>query len=179
MVVMIACLKPQKAPLDFVEVARRVLSRKEANFLLVGDGVLRPKVLEAVKRAGISARFHLLGWRWDVAEILASSDVLVLTSLWEGLPRVIPQAMASGVPSTAVATTGTPEAVVHGVSGFLTRPHEVEEMASRVLYLLENPQVAKRMGREAQGMVEEFDEGEMLRRQQELYLRLLKEAGHG
>jgi len=178
-VVMIACLKPQKAPLDFVEVARRVLSRKEANFLLVGDGVLRPKVLEAVKRAGISARFHLLGWRWDVAEILACSDVLVLTSLWEGLPRVIPQAMASGVPVVATAVDGTPEAVVHGVSGFLTRPHEVEEMASRVLYLLENPQVAKRMGREAQGMVEEFDEGEMLRRQQELYLRLLKEAGYG
>ncbi|UCC66020.1 MAG: glycosyltransferase, partial [Deltaproteobacteria bacterium] len=98
LITMVGCLKPQKAPLDYVEVAHLVLQRKEANFILVGDGVLREKVEKKAEGLGLKGQFRLLGWRRDVPEILAATDIFVLTSLWEGLPRVLPQAMAMGIP---------------------------------------------------------------------------------
>jgi len=176
LVTMIACLKPQKAPLDFVRVAQGVLKEVEASFVLVGDGLLRPKVLEAARRAGIDGSFHLLGWRWDVEEILAATDVFVLTSLWEGLPRVIPQAMAAGVPVVATAVDGTPEAVRHGVNGFLVRPRAPEEAARYVTSLLKDPEKARKMGQEGQKTAWEFDVGDMVKRQEELYKDLLSAA---
>ena len=65
---------------------------------------------------------HLLGWRHDIAELLQVTDVLALTSRWEGLPRVFPQAMAAGVPIVATRVDGAPEAVIDGVNGFLLAP---------------------------------------------------------
>jgi glycosyltransferase involved in cell wall biosynthesis len=111
---MIACLKPQKAPGDFVEVARRVLAEEpRATFVLAGDGELRGEVEEGVARIpGGAERIKLLGWRRDTDRIVADLDVLLLTSRWEGLPRVLPEAMAAGLPVVATAVNGSPEAVV-------------------------------------------------------------------
>src|SRR6185295_9622530 len=96
---MIAPLKPQKAPLDYVRLAALVCRvRPEAQFLLIGDGELRAEVEAAKRRHELGNKFRLLGWRRDIAEILQSLDVFVLTSRWEGLPRVYLEALASGRP---------------------------------------------------------------------------------
>jgi len=174
--VMVSCLKPQKAPVDFARVAARVLERvPDAHFVHAGDGVLRDAVMEEVERLGISERFHMLGWRRDVREIIHASDVIVLTSLWEGLPRVIPEAMAAGKPVVATAVDGTPEAVRDGVNGFLAAPHDVNKIAERLAELLGDKALAAGMGAAGRKMVSEFDESEMLRRTQALYEALLKE----
>ncbi len=174
---MISCLKPQKAPVDFVRVAAKVLDIvQDAHFIHAGDGELRGAVLEEAERLGISDRFHLLGWRSDVRELIHVSDVIVLTSLWEGLPLVLPQAMACGKPVVATAVDGTPEAIKDGVNGFLARPHEVELMAEKVSLLLRDNSLAARMGAAGREMVSEFDDNEMLRRIEALYDALLKEA---
>ena len=75
--------------------------------------------------------FRLMGWREDVAELLASSEALLLTSIYEGLPRVVLQAMAAGKPVVATAVSGTPEAVEDGVTGFLHEPGDCAGMAER------------------------------------------------
>jgi glycosyltransferase involved in cell wall biosynthesis len=176
-VAMISCLKPQKAPVDFVRVAARVLeSVPDAHFIQAGDGELRGEVLAEADRLGISGRFHLLGWRRDVREIIHLSDVIVLTSLWEGLPRVIPQAMAAGKPVVATAVDGTPEAVRDGVNGFLARPHDVDLMAEKVALLLKDEGLRKEMGENGRELVSEFDEVGMLNGLCALYERLLEEA---
>ena len=171
---MIACLKPQKAPLDFVDAARRVARRvPTAHFLLVGDGEQRAVVEEAAREAGLSSRLHLTGWRRDIPAILAELSLLVLTSLWEGLPRVVPEAMAAGLPVVATRVDGTPEAVRDGETGFLVDPHDVQDMAEKIEYLLTHPAVARRMGESGRSRVEEFDIDAMVQRQEAIYESLL------
>jgi len=179
LVTMIGCLKPQKAPLDYLEVAHQVLQEREARFILVGDGELREKVEKKAVQLGLGERFKLLGWRRDIPAILAATDIFVLTSLWEGLPRVLPQAMALGIPIVATGVDGTPEAVVHNVNGFITKPRDTKAMAERIIYLLDHPQEAKRMGKQGKKRVREFDIRRMVREQEDLYLKLLRKKERG
>jgi len=173
---MISCLKPQKAPVDFVRVAASVLRKSpDAHFVQAGDGELRNAMLDEANRLGVADRLHLLGWRRDVGDIIHASDVVVLTSLWEGLPRVVPQAMAAGKPVVATAVDGTPEAVKDGVTGFLASPHDVEYMAGKVALLLSDKALAVKMGEAAKKGVAEFGQDEMVRRIERLYDKLLKE----
>jgi glycosyltransferase involved in cell wall biosynthesis len=171
---MIACLKPQKAPLDFIEVCDLVrLVFPEAHYLLVGDGVLRTAVEQEVEKRALGEQLHLLGWRHDIAELLQVTNVLVLTSRWEGLPRVFPQAMAAGVPIVATRVDGAPEAVIDGVNGFLFAPGNLAAMAQKIIFLLKNPHTARSMGAKGASMVRKFDIKEMMRQQEALYEHLL------
>jgi len=171
---MVGCLKPQKAPVDWVRVAERVSRRvPSAHFLLAGDGELRGEVEREVSALGLGGRFHLLGWRRDIPKILKNLSVFVLTSLWEGLPRVIPEAMAAGLPVVATRVDGTPEVVCEGETGYLVPPHDLDRMAERVAELLGDPQAARRMGAKARSRLQEFDIEEMVGRQERIYEQLL------
>ena len=173
---MVACLKPQKAPIDFVKVAEAVSRKVEgAHFLLVGDGELRPAVEEEVARRSLADRFHLLGWRRDIPSLFKNLDLLALTSLWEGLPRVVPEAMAASLPVVATRVDGTPEAVVEGETGFLVEPGDVQGMAEKIAWLLEHSDEARSMGSKGRERVEEFDIDRMVRRQEALYEELLEQ----
>jgi len=176
---MIACLKPQKAPGDFVDVARRVLaSDARATFVLAGDGALRSEV-----EARIAAipngpeRIRLLGWRRDTDRVVADLDVLLLTSRWEGLPRVLPEAMAAGLPVVATAVNGSPEAVVEGETGHLATAGDTTLMAERVLGLLRDPARRARMGDAGRRRAAEWDIDAMVRAQEDLYDDLLQVEG--
>jgi glycosyltransferase involved in cell wall biosynthesis len=136
-------------------------------------------VQKKAAQLGLGSRFKLLGWRRDIPEILAATDIFALTSLWEGLPRVLPQAMAMGIPIVATGIDGTPEAVSHGVNGFVTKPKDTREMAGRIIYLLDHPKEARNMGKQGKKMVGEFDIRRMVRKQEDLYLKLLREKGRG
>jgi glycosyltransferase involved in cell wall biosynthesis len=171
---MVACLKPQKAPLDFVDIATRVLAaRPDAFFVLAGDGELRAALEHRVRSAGLSERFHLLGWRDDVPRVLHALDVFVLTSRWEGLPRAVVQAMAADVPVVANAVDGVTDVVLHEVTGFATPPGEPDAAARRVLQVLGDPALGARLAAAARTRLPEFDVGEMVARQEALYAELL------
>jgi glycosyltransferase involved in cell wall biosynthesis len=175
---MVACLKPQKSPVAFVEVAARVAAAvPEAVFVIVGDGDLRPSVQARAEALGLRDRLHLLGWRRDVPRIMASLDVLVLTSLWEGLPRVIPEAIAAGVPVVATGVDGTADILEDGVTGFVRPPRDLEGLASSVTRLLLEPGLGKAVAARARKGLREFDIDVMVRAQEALYLELLGEAG--
>jgi len=169
---MVACLKPQKAPLDFVRVAARVLGRPDmpgrVRFLLVGDGELRPEVEALIRDESLRPHVTLAGWRRDVPELLRGIDILLHTSLWEGLPRVFPEAMATGLP-----IDGAPEAIEDGVTGFLVEPGDVDGLARRVADLIADPELRRRMGGEARRRVEPWDIDGMVRRQERLYENLV------
>jgi glycosyltransferase involved in cell wall biosynthesis len=173
---MVACLKPQKAPLDFVETAARVAQeRPEALFVIAGDGDLRAAVEARARALGIEARLRLLGWRRDIPDLLAALDVLVLTSRWEGLPRVIPEAIAASVPVVATAVDGSAEILRDGENGFLAAPGDVAGLASRITRLLTHPDLGRKVTAAARPLLEEFDIDRMVRRQEALYSRLLAE----
>ncbi len=177
---MIACLKPQKSAVDFVRAAGLLAGEfPEARFVIAGDGEQRRIVEGAIARAGLGARFHLLGWRRDVPAIVAGLDVCVLTSRWEGLPRVIPEAMAAGKPVVATRVDGSAEAVREGVTGFLCEPGDARTIAARIGALLADPGRARAMGAAARPLAGEWDIREMVRAQESLYGRLLDRAGLG
>jgi glycosyltransferase involved in cell wall biosynthesis len=155
---MIACLKPQKSPVDFVDVAARVLKENsQVHFVLAGDGELRPQVEERIEDHGIAKHFSLLGWQTDMPEVYRNLDVVVLTSLWEGLPCVFSEAMAGDLPIVATNVDGAREAIVDGENGFLHQPHDVEGMAESVLKLLRDPELRHTMGERGKSRVMEFD----------------------
>jgi glycosyltransferase involved in cell wall biosynthesis len=144
---MIACLKPQKAPHDFLHVARLVHQElPTARFLLIGDGELRASLEAEIRAGGLAEYCTLLGWRRDVPDLLAAMDVLVLTSRWEGLPIAVLEAMAAGKPVVVMDAGGVAEAVEDGVTGYVVRGRSIQTMAERVLLLLQSPASGAAMG---------------------------------
>ena len=171
-------LSPQKAPLDFVRAAALVAQRyPNAYFMMVGDGPLRSEVEQLAAELGIAERLVLTGLRRDVPELLAAFDLFALSSLWEGLPRVLLQAMATSLPIVATACDGSAEAIETGVNGFLVPPGEPAQLAERLCQLLDQPALAQQMGAAGYARVEEFSDRGMVKAIAALYAELLKTKG--
>jgi len=167
-------LSPQKAPLDFVRAAARVAKRHpQCWFMMVGDGPLRAEVEALAAELGIADRLVLTGLRRDVPELLAAFDLFTLSSLWEGLPRVLPQAMATGLPIVATACDGSAEAISDGNNGYLVPPGNPDLLADRLSRLLDDPALAARMGQDGLARVAEFSDRRMVEEIAALYNELL------
>lgn len=168
-------LSPQKNPLDFVRVAVRLLEMyPDLRFIYVGDGPLRPDVERAIADAGVGERISLLGLRNDVPDLLQAMDLFILTSLWEGLPRVVLQALTTGVPVISYDIAGTEEAVIEGRNGHLVPRGATDEMVRKLSLLIDNETLRSEMSRRA---IEKFDpsfsEDEMVRQLERLYDELV------
>ncbi len=173
----VAVFKPQKAPLDFVETARRVAAGvANVRFAMVGDGPLRPRVERLLARESLAERFCMAGWRPEIPDLLRAFDVFVLTSRWEGLPKVVPQALIAGVPVVATAVDGTREIVDDGRDGFLCRPGDVATIADRVAAILLG-EAGLTPFYKRDRLMEEFDQAAMVRAQERLYEDLLLRKG--
>ncbi|MEM7798092.1 MAG: glycosyltransferase family 4 protein [Chloroflexota bacterium] len=138
-------LSLQKAPLDLIK-AWGAVGRQYPNvwFLIVGDGPLRPEVEAKAAALGISERLVLTGLRRDVPELLNCFDCFVISSKWEGLPRVLPQAMAAGVPIVATDADGTREAIKDQHNGFLVPRGRSDLIAERIEQLIEDENLRDR-----------------------------------
>lgn len=174
----IACMKPQKAPLDFVHAAAAAHEQdSQLRFFIAGDGELMPCVREVVRELGLEDVIRLLGWRTDVVDLLHAMDVFLLTSLFEGLPRVVLQAMAAGVPVVATAVDGTPDVVEHGLTGLLTPPHDPRAAAARLLQMTRDDGLRRRcVERARERLTLRFDIRRMVHDLDELYLSLLEQG---
>jgi len=168
-------LSRQKAPLDllgaFEPVAR---ARADAHMVIVGDGPDRPAVEAAVRNLRLAERVHLAGLRRDVPALMSAFDVFALASHWEGLPRVLPQAMAAGLPIVASRANGVPDAVVNGENGWLVDVGDVAGMSRRLLELSNDPSRARRMGERGRERAEEFSARRMVDQLSVLYRRLVR-----
>ncbi|CAN2048487.1 Glycosyltransferase family 4 protein [Candidatus Magnetomoraceae bacterium gMMP-1] len=162
-------LSPQKAPLDFIE-AVGIIAKKNPNawFVIVGDGPLRQDVERLANKLDLKDRLILTGLRRDIPELMAAFDIFVLSSLWEGLPRVLPQAMATGLPIVATNIDGNAEAVIDRLNGLLTPPSDPSALAQAIIEIMNDPEMADRMGAAGMKCSHEFgaqkmtDEIEML-----------------
>lgn len=150
LVASVGALTWEKDPVGLVRVVADVASDvPEAIFLIVGDGPLRRDVELAVHRAGLVERVRLLGVRDDVPDVLGASDLLLLASATEGMPAVVIEAGALGVPVAAYAVGGVPEVVSDGRTGLLAPARDREQLADRVRRLLRDDGLRTAMGREA------------------------------
>jgi glycosyltransferase involved in cell wall biosynthesis len=139
-------LSDQKDPGTFVRTAAAVAAQvPEARFVMVGHGPLRRQVEGLVAELGLTDRFLFTGVRTDVAAILRSFDVFLLTSLWEGMPLVIPQAMACRVAVVASTADGNRELIRDGHNGLLFPPRSPDQFARGVVRLLREPGLRDRI----------------------------------
>jgi len=172
----VSCLKPQKAPLDFIRLASLVTEKNpelKVKFLLVGDGALRQRVEREIDKKGLKGKVILTGWRRDIPELLAAMDVFVLTSRWEGFPFAVLEAMVAGKPVVATDTGALREVVIAGSTGYVVPPRAMEAMAEKISFLLRHKDKMKEMGIQAKRTVgREFDLAHMLHRTEKLYLKL-------
>ena len=99
-----------------------------------------------VRESNMGDKVLFAGWQQDVPSILAASDLLVLPSLSEGLPFVVPEAMAAGLPIVATRVGGIPEAVVEGKTGFLVDAASALELQQAIVRMLDNPDNMREMG---------------------------------
>jgi glycosyltransferase involved in cell wall biosynthesis len=170
----VARLSPQKAPLDMLEAFGHLARACPlAHLVMVGDGPLRADVARAIEHEGLGGRVHLLGLRTDVPEILRAFDVFALSSHWEGLPRVFPQAMAAGLPIVATRVAGAADAIVHGENGYLVDMGDTSGMGKRLVELASNRDLGRRMGERGRERVGEFSAQLMVNDLDRLYGELV------
>jgi glycosyltransferase involved in cell wall biosynthesis len=164
-------LVPAKAPEVFVRALALAVARVPGlRGLVVGDGPLRSELEAEARRLGLGASVVFAGVRHDVPELLPGLDALAFSSLREGLSMAMLEAMAAGVPVVATDVGGTPELIVHGVTGLLVPPGRPESLADALVGLLEDEDGRDAIREAARRCVEErFSLGQMTAAHEALY----------
>ena len=157
-VVQVANFRAEKAHHVAVGAAAELERRGAgARLLLVGQGPLQPEVGSLIAAAGLEDRVRVLGYRTDVAALVAAADALLLSSDHEGLPVAVMEAFALGVPVVATAVGGLPEAVTHGEQGLLVPPRRPVELADAIERITTDPALRARLAAGAARGAAAFD----------------------
>jgi len=172
---MIGRLSSEKGHRYLLKGASQILARfPETHFLIAGEGPERDRLESLATSLGIDHTVSFLGYRSDVATIMAASDVVVLASLTEGCPNVLIEAMSLGRPVVATAVGGVPEIVRHGETGLLVPPRDANAIARAVLEFLSNSTQARQLGSNGQEvMMREFHIDVLARKLASVYRELL------
>jgi glycosyltransferase involved in cell wall biosynthesis len=150
-------LDPQKGHIYFVHAAKLILQRvKDAQFVIVGTGQLEAILRQEVRNLGISSHVHFLGARSDVDSILQAFDLLVSSSVWEGLSTTILEGLASGLPIIATRVSGSQD-LIDDTCGTLVEPCNPEELAKAAHNLIINPELRRVMGSKSIERAKQFD----------------------
>lgn len=170
-------LDPQKGLQYLIEaMSGVVLQVPDLHLLLVGEGPQRHQLETWIRERRLSDRVHIAGWRSDVPNLLRAAWCLVLPSLWEGMPNVVLEAMAAGLPVIATQVEGTNELVQEGQTGLLVGSRSASALESAIIALANDPDRAERLGAEAQNHVRRhFSWEKMTEKYAELYATLIGE----
>jgi glycosyltransferase involved in cell wall biosynthesis len=168
-------LSDEKAPLLFAEVMRRAMKKhRHLHAVIAGVGPREPELRKTIEESGFSHRFHLLGRRKDVPVIMSTAEVVMLTSLKEGIPNVLLEAQWLGRPVISTKAGGAVEAMRHESTGILVDVGDAENLTRELLQLLENPCQRKRLGEAGPGFIKtHFGVDRMVAETMELYRHAL------
>jgi glycosyltransferase involved in cell wall biosynthesis len=173
-------LTPQKAQHIFIEAAAHIVKAyPDASFQIVGRGHLENELKALAQKLGIAEQVQFAGVRHDIPNILAASDIFVLSSAWEGLPVTAIEAMAAARPVVLTDVGGIRDLVESGKHGFIVPPHNAQALADALLELLREPQKAQAMGLAGRTHVQKAFSMELFARNHEqLYTTIVRQQ-HG
>lgn len=158
-VICVARLSPEKGHVGLLQAFAQARSRgaRDSELVLVGDGPERARVEQAISALGLSESVRLLGQKaeQDTLREVAGSDLLVLASFMEGLPVVLMEALALGLPVIAPRVAGVPELVEDNVQGLLFAPAAWDELAERLYRLLSDGALRERMAGAGRAKIEQ------------------------
>ena len=167
-------LSNQKDPITMIN-AFDIVSKKfpEAYLVLVGDGPLKDKIVDRIKKLKLKNRVHLTGNKSNPWDVYHSIDLFIMSSIYEGLGRSITEALSCGVPVVCTAVEGVPEIIKDSITGTLVPPREPIELADGIIRSLQNMKVAKRKAAEGRKFVQDnFDVNKMVENIDVLYQTL-------
>ncbi|MFG0334895.1 MAG: glycosyltransferase [Maioricimonas sp. JB049] len=172
-------LHPQKGYDLLIEAIEPLLEQSpDQHLLILGEGPSRPDLERQIREAGLERQVHLPGYRDDVPSMLAAADAFVLVSRWEGMPNAVLEAMAAGLPVLATDVEGIDELLTDGQTGIVCKPKSVHELRHGLERLMTVAEAGGGMGECAQARVaREFAVEAVVRMYDELYVRLLADAG--
>lgn len=149
-------LSPEKGFGVLVDAARLILDRVPvARFVLFGDGPERGRLMTRIRQLDLLSSFRLPGFRGDLDEMLPWANVLALPSFTEGMPNIVLEACAAGVPVVATAVGGVPELIIDQETGLLVRPGDPIGLAQRIIQLLSSSRQSRSIGENARNRVQE------------------------
>jgi glycosyltransferase involved in cell wall biosynthesis len=175
----VARLAPVKAHEHFLQAAAEVhKAMPRARFLIVGDGERRAELEQLAERLDLKDAVRFLGWRRDMPRIYADLDVVALSSLNEGSPVSLIEALAAARPVVATSVGGVPEVVVHGVTGLTVAASEPKQLAQAMITLLQDRQLAQQLGAAGRRHVyPRYDASRLVDDMRSLYRRELAARG--
>jgi len=151
---------------------------KGAMLIIVGEGYLENNLRDLVNRLGLTDSVLFTGFQADIPEIIASFDIAVLPSFFEGMGRVLLEAMAMEKPVVASRVGGIPDLVKDGINGFLTTPGDTKGLAEALKKLLNDKKLAISMGKEGRKRVtDKFSAETMVRSINNVYTECLVKKG--
>ena len=173
----VARLFPLKGHAYLLRAAQAVIEQcPEVRFLLVGDGTLRPSFEAALEMLGLRKYFVFAGLvpPEKVPELIHAMDVVVHTSVWEGLARVLPQGLIAGKPVVSYDVDGAREVVIPGETGYLLPPQSMHELSNALCELARNPALREQLGQAGRArFTERFRHQTMTRQIREVYASVL------
>jgi glycosyltransferase involved in cell wall biosynthesis len=156
-VLCVARLSEPKGLDILLDAMQKILSElPECKCIIVGDGPSREKLLKKTQDLGISDSVQFTGHVDEVRPYYESSDMFVLSSLREGLPFVLLEAMTYELPCIATDVGGCAEVIVNGETGFIVRPRQPDDLARAVVKLWANPELRRKMGIKGKERVQKY-----------------------
>jgi len=172
-------LSPEKGFDVLLDAAEQVLQWDPSiGFVLFGSGPCRADLARQIQARGLAGSFVLAGFRADLDRFIPFFDLLVLPSFTEGMPNVVLEAFAAGVPVVATAVGGTPELVEDGVSGYLVPPRDAHTLADRICDALAADEQLHEMGMQGrQRVLEQYTFSIQAQQYRRLFAELRDQAG--
>jgi glycosyltransferase involved in cell wall biosynthesis len=170
---------PKDYPSMLQAFARVVHKHSNTILLIAGDGPLRKTMENLARELGIEKRTKFLGIRRDIPQLMNAADAYVMSSSWEGMPNVLLEASATGLPIVATDVGGNREIVLDGVTGFLVPPRNPEALARAMLRIMDlSDEERKEMGKRARKHIEvKFNLDRVVDLWEILYYELLEKKG--
>jgi glycosyltransferase involved in cell wall biosynthesis len=170
---------PKDYPTMLQAFARVVHKHSNTILLIAGDGPLRKTMENLARELGIEKRTKFLGIRRDIPQLMNAADAYVMSSSWEGMPNVLLEASATGLPIVATDVGGNREIVLDGVTGFLVPPRNPEALARTMLRIMDlSDEERKEMGKRARKHIEvKFNLDRVVDLWEILYYELLEKKG--
>ena len=179
----VARLELRKGHKFLLEVFRNIVEKQKdcpAKLLIIGEGNKREGLENYVKELNLEGKVIFAGYREDVEELMAVMDIFVLTSLREGLPRVLVQAAAVGMPSVVFNVDGVSEIIKDNYNGFLVDVKNLEELENRILQYMNNKELVLLHGRNGREFIKnKWSIKGMVDRIDKIYQNLVREKMGG
>ena len=175
----VARLEERKGHKFLIDTFKKLIEKRKdrsLKLLIIGEGEERENLKNYVKEANLEEKVIFTGYREDIEELMALMDIFVLTSLREGLPRVLVQAAAVGVPSVVFNVDGVPEIIKDNYNGFLVKVKDVKRLENRIVEYMNNKELVLLHGRNGRKFIEnKWSIKGMVDRIDKIYQNLVRE----